>query len=300
MWRRDAGSARRVKDCPHTIVYIRSWSVGLGTEPPVQLPAQEERWKKELFYPRQEYKGMPGDTLHSQIHLIVYESEYRTLEKVRNFCLTSGIGHVIVASREIGEKQEKPHHHIALVLNGVMRDKPLRDVLKQWFKEGDEKANSCYSIRAWDSFKVDYNLEQYICKGKSAVEPPDMVFDLSQYEAIVQISKYEARTPLEHWGNFWGCRHAHQEQAKKQVKEKASQAAQKTKEVISKVLADIKEQYDTTAQRDILERVIVEYKGAADDRTIGLTTQRIFFITDRTNCVKQQLDRVWSRFFCMI
>jgi len=272
------------------------WAGGLRG---VQLPAQEGAEEKELFYPRHEYKGMPTDTQHSQIHLIVYESEYRIPERVLHFCLHNKLGHVIVASREVGEKAEKPHYHIAMALNGVWRDKQLRDELKKWFKQADDKANACYSIRSWDSFKADYNLEQYICKGKSATEAPMVIHDMTTLNTDV-IDKYEPLSASTHWRNFWNSREAHKDAAKKQVKEKASEATKKTKEVISKVLADIKEQYDTTTQIDILERVIVEYKGTADDRTIGLTTQRIFFITDRTQCIKQQRDRVWSRFFCMI
>jgi len=244
---------------------------------------------------------MPGDTLHSQIHLIVYESEYRTRERVQKFCLTSGIGYVIVASREIGEKKEKPHYHMAMVLNDTLRDKPLRDQLRKWFKKDEtEKSNSCYSIRAWDTYKQDYNLEQYISKGKSEDEAPDIVWELTNYEEIIQIKDYNHLGWTQHYGNFYASREAFQAEAAKLVKDKASQAAQKTKEVISKVLADIKGAYDTTSQHDILERVAIEYKGGGDDRTVGLTTQKIFFITDRTNCVKQQVDRVWSRFFCMI
>jgi len=212
---------------------------------------------------------MPGDAKVQSLHLILFaHPEYDT--KVLEFCNRFAL----LASIEYGDRK---HYHIAIHLPEEVSYKTFRGYLTKYISP-DLKGTTSFKTKEWTSYGKDTQLEQYICKGVSPEQGPEMLMNRTLIESAT------------HHINYW----KQDKESTSSSKAKARAALKQGTKIIDDICARHQNEYVKTSE--IITEVFEAYKGRCNDNQTFPIIQAIMFKLDKVQTTDNFVNRMLRKF----
>ena len=212
---------------------------------------------------------MPGDAKVQSVHLILFanpEVDTKVLEFCNRFAL--------MASIEYGERK---HYHIAIHLKEEVSYKTFRKYLSDHISP-DLKGTTSFKTKEWVDYGKNCNLEQYICKGVSPEQGPEMLMNRTLIESAT------------HHLNYW----KQPKESKDSAKEKAKAAHLKGTKIIEDICARHHNEYVKT--EEIIREVLDAYQGRTNDIQMFTIVQAIMYKLDKVKTTDNVVNRLMRKF----
>lgn len=212
---------------------------------------------------------MPGDAKVQSVHLILFanpEVDTKVLEFCNRFAL--------LASIEYGERK---HYHIAIHLQEEVSYKTFRGYLSKYISP-DLKGTTSFKTKDWTDYGKNCNLEQYICKGVSPEQGPEMLMNRTLIESAT------------HHINYW----KQDKESASTGKAKAKAAMKKGTKIIDDISANHKNEYVKTPE--IIREVFDAYEGRCNDNQMFPIVQAIMYKLDKVQTTDNAVNRLMRKF----